>query len=88
MTQETPEMERNIQVARDIDEIDEILDMAEACGGTLGLTSNGRLVIYGLRGTAEAVTDRINAKGSPDAPAGGWFCYVDALDPDALGLRI
>lgn len=64
--------------SRDVEDLSEFLDMAEAAGGTLAVTSAGRLIIYGVK-DADLVAERLNQESQP--------MYVDYVDAMTLGFN-
>lgn len=72
----------DIKPSFDIDEteITKLAEIAEAVGGTLAVTSYGRLIIYGIDDNISEVVDRINKQGS------GFDVFVEAIGETTLGF--
>lgn len=65
------------RISLDIDSLDGALDIADTLGGTLGITSEGRLLVYGVPNAKQQV-ERINGPDAddPGRPAEGWWALI------------
>jgi len=66
----------------DIDSLDQMFDIAEFVSGTLSLTHEGRLIVYGIKEDIANLAEDINKIGS------GFAYIVEVLADDTLGFRL